>query len=93
MKSKQFQQRPIPQTIENIAFLHISAPSGQKRKWLSLVVDDFTAEELHDQEFQFSKSALANARRHTQQYVAEADVPNPQQPPSKRRKSANLHEN
>jgi hypothetical protein len=63
------------------------AENHKKRKWLSLVVDDFTASELRDHGFRFSDSAFTTARKHAVNFGPGAEPPNPQQPLSKRKKT------
>jgi hypothetical protein len=72
--------------VQNIAFKHTLAPNHKKRKWLSLIANEYTAEELKEHGFQISNKSLANARRYYYSYGPGMNPPNPEQPASKRKK-------
>jgi hypothetical protein len=81
---------PVSKVVQNIAYQHTIAPNHKKRKWLSLVADAYTTEELRDQGFQFCKSAVATARKHALHYKPGAEPPVPKQPLSKKRKTVDV---
>ena len=78
------QQGILKTIVKSIVTRHKEAALHEKRQWLSLVADHFTASELREHGFQFTDEALATARRHAANHGAGAAPAAPIQPLSKR---------
>ena len=80
-------KKTLLSVIHTIVHQHSIAPNHNKRKWLSLVANEYTTQELQQYGFSLTNSAVANAHKHARIYGPGDDVPPPQQPPSKRKNS------